>query len=575
METIPLLPDSSALHLERVSVALGVAEIIVSSARPMGHCPRCGMPAARVHSRYERTLQDLPWQGTRVKIRWRSRKFFCDTPGCEQRIFTERLPTITWRYGRRTVRCRDAVLCLGLTLGGEEGSRVANYLGLSLSGDTLLREIRNAPRVPFDEPHVIGVDDWALRRGHEYGTLIVDLERHRPLDLLPGRTWEVFSDWLAQHPSVEVVSRDRAECYAHGANAGAPQASHVADRWHLLQNLREALKNASERYSPEIRQAVEELAAPAPAAPPPTATSPGANNSSPTPLKPTHATSKREMRRSRRVERYQRVHEMHALGRSQSDIARMLGLDRKTVRRFLRSETFPERAARRTVIRKAPLDAYLERRWAEGLHNARKLTAELTDLGHVVSYYSIRRKVAPWRHDGSLPQTAPGTGGHGAIAKNKTPSSHQMSWLLFLSPDELEAKDRLLVEAVKRRSPSLNIACELAGEFIAMVKQRRGEKLDDWIARARAPRVPLEIQRFARGLLSERAAIEAALTLPWSNGQAEGQINRLKLIKRQMYGRAKLDLLGQRFLGRAALAPLMKKGRFNSSGHRNHCGSPL
>ena len=209
---------------------LGVAEIIVSSARPMGHCPRCGMPAARVHSRYERTLQDLPWQGTRVKIRWRSRKFFCDTPGCEQRIFTERLPTITWRYGRRTVRCRDAVLCLGLTLGGEEGSRVANYLGLSLSGDTLLREIRNAPRVPFDEPHVIGVDDWALRRGHEYGTLIVDLERHRPLDLLPGRTWEVFSDWLAQHPSVEVVSRDRAECYAHGANAGAlrPATSPIA-----------------------------------------------------------------------------------------------------------------------------------------------------------------------------------------------------------------------------------------------------------------------------------------------------------------------------------------------------------
>jgi len=555
------LPDSSALRLESVSVVSGVAEIFVASARPVASCPACGHPAARVHSRYERTLQDLSWQGKPVRIRWRNRKFFCDTPGCPQRIFTERIPTVTWRYGRRTVRCQEAALCLGLTLGGEEGARVARYLGFPMSGDTLLRVLRRAPRPAIEEPRVIGVDDWALRRGQAYGTLIVDLERHQPLELLADRKWETFRDWLSQHPAVEVISRDRAECYAHGALAGAPQATQVADRWHLLQNLREALKKLAERFLPEIWQVVRETSDQQATARQPTPTSDNVSNPTSQDSAAAEAPSKkcgdfrRELRRSRRLERFERVHELHQKGHSQREIARILGLNRKTIRRFLHSGSFPERAVRRRARRFAAIDQYLARRWQEGNHNARSLAAELRQLGYDISYHSVRRTVASWR-DRPHSRRAQSTPEVSRKTRNAKPlSSKQISWLLFLSPDDLDVKDQALAEAVKGSHQDLRFASDIARAFADIVKQRRPSELRGWIDRANASTAPPEIQRFARGLLSEYDTIVAALTLPWSNGQAEGQINRLKLVKRQMYGRAKLDLLGQRFLGRSAFAP--------------------
>lgn len=219
------------------------------------------------------------------------------------------------------------------------------------------------------EPRVIGVDDWALRRGQAYGTLIVDLERHQPLELLADRKWETFRDWLTQHPAVEVISRDRAECYAHGALAGAPQATQVADRWHLLQNLREALKKLAERFLPEIWQVVRKMSDQQATARQPTPTSDNVSHATSQDSAAAEAPSKkcgdfrRELRRSRRVERFERVHELHQKGHSQREIARILGLNRKTVRRFLHSGSFPERAVRRRAKR-LPAATWIGRRSA-------------------------------------------------------------------------------------------------------------------------------------------------------------------------------------------------------------------
>lgn len=558
MEASILLPTLSGLRLEGISVKAGQACLMVSSTRPTGICPKCGQPGARVHSCYVRTLQDLSWQGTRVVIRWRSRKFFCDSPGCPQRIFTERLPSVTWPYGRRTVRLHDVLQCLGLALGGEPGCRVARRLAMPVSGDTMLRTVRCAAFPSPDPSRVIGVDDWALRRGQRYGTVIVDLERHQPIDLLPDRRWETFRDWLAQHPGVEVISRDRANRYVQGAAAGAPEAVQVVDRWHLLKNLRDALKRSAERFSQEIQQAASEVSlAKRTKETPPAATAPLPRNSPilPTPAAASAPLTLRETRRLRRLERYQRVHELYAQGKSQRSIARTLHLDRDTVRRFLQASTFPERAARSVPRDTDPYVDYLRQRWSEGCFNARVLMCEIIDRGYRGSYDAVKRRVAGWRQE---QRSATCSAAHSTTENHATsehrrsaldrPSANRVAWLLFLRFEELKDQEQRLREAICQRCPTLNEAAELAHAFCDLVKQRHASDLSDWIARASAATVIPEIRRFAIGLLADLRAINAALTLPWSNGQTEGQVNRLKLLKREMYGRAKLDLLNQRFL---------------------------
>lgn len=561
METNVLLPSLSGLRLEGLSVEAERVCLEVSSTRPTSICPTCGHRGARVHSWYVRTLQDLPWLGSRVVIRWRSRKFFCDSPGCPQRIFTERLPAVTWPYGRRTVRLCEVLQCLGMAMGGEKGCRVARRLAIPVSGDTILRTVRRAAFPRRDSPRVLGVDDWAMRRGQRYGTVLVDLERHQALELLPDRKWETLRDWLSQHAGVEVISRDRANCYAQGARAGAPEAVQVVDRWHLLKNLRESLKRCAERCSPEVQQAASEVSALKSAnEPAPVVSASTANAESvPTPSLRSAASdaplSMREIRRLRRYERYRQVHELHAQDKSQRSIAHILHLDRSTVGRYLCASTFPERAARSVPRDTDPYVEYLRKRWSEGCFNARILMREITERGYHGSYDAVKRRVATWRqpwHDATSTSTHSTTASNSIGARRRSsldhPSASRVAWLLFLRPEELKSQEQLLRDAICRHSPALAEVAELAHDFRDLVKHRQAGGLSDWISRASVATVTPALRRFALGLVADLKAIEAALTLPWSNGQTEGQVNRLKLLKREMYGRAKLDLLTQRFL---------------------------
>jgi transposase len=545
MVSIALLPDSSALRLEGVSFTEDQAVVVVSSSCPTSTCPSCGRSGSRIHSWYLRTLQDLPWQGKPTVIRWRSRKFFCDSPGCPRRIFTERLPSITWSYGRRSVRAREILECLGLALGGENGCRVATRMGMPISGDTVLRVVRRAMFPAFAAPRIIGVDDWAVQRGHHYGTIIVDLERNQPIELLPDRKWETFRDWLGKHPEVEVVARDRADYYARGATVGAPDAVQVVDRWHLLKNLREALKHSAERFPKEIAEAATEvLSIMNPPIQEPSEVP--ANTALPQSVPHITVNSLRDTRRSQRMERYQRVHDLRSQGKAIRDIARTLHLSRNTVRRFLRTTDFPERASRRDRRDIAPFADYLKRRWAEGCHNAATLMQEVVKQGFRGSYSTMRRILAPWRAQ----QTSIAAHCHDPIASGSVgpPSANRVAWLLFLRAEELDDEDIRLVEAIRRRCPQLDKAADLSQDFTELFKKRSANGFGDWIERASGTEVIEDLRQFALGLVTDRPAIEAALTLPWSNGQTEGQVNRLKVLKREMYGRAKLDLLSQRFL---------------------------
>jgi Transposase/zinc-finger of transposase IS204/IS1001/IS1096/IS1165 len=195
-----------------------------------------------MHGHYERTVADLPCAGRRVILALTVRKFVCRTPTCPQRIFTERLPELVHSYARMTNRLREALIALGLAASAQVCSRLAPKLGLQLSPPTLLRYLRTVSCAAPTSVRILGIDDWAWKKGQLYGTLLVDLERRCPIEILPDRREETVRVWLLAHPEIEVISRDRGGEYAAAAKKGAPQAQQIADKFHLLLNLREKLK---------------------------------------------------------------------------------------------------------------------------------------------------------------------------------------------------------------------------------------------------------------------------------------------------------------------------------------------
>jgi len=254
-----LVPDPAQLRVVCLTASDAAITMVVCTKAAEAPCPRCGQASHRAHSRYQRTLADLPWNGLAVQVRLQAHRFFCDNRACEQRIFTERIPTGAAPYARRTNRLAAWCTQVAFALGGVPGARLLRHSGCALSRQTLLRQtllrqIRSFPVASGPTPTVLWVDDCAFRKGRTSGTMFVDLEQHRVVDLLPERSADAVATWLNAHPGVQIVSRDRGGEYAEGAKRGAPEALQVADRFHLLRHLGDVTRRVLQRHAALVQR---------------------------------------------------------------------------------------------------------------------------------------------------------------------------------------------------------------------------------------------------------------------------------------------------------------------------------
>lgn len=485
-------------------------EMVIRPTRPSGRCPDCGTTSNSIHSRYVRKLSDLPASGRRVALLLEARRFRCRGLSCARRIFTERFELAEPR-SRRTARLNVLVYHLALALGGRPAARFADRLMTPVSNDTLLRQLRRRGRPGFAPPRVIGIDDWAWRRNQRYGTIVCDLERRRPIQLLPNREPVTAQDWLMEQPQIEIIARDRGGGYALAAARALPHATQVADRWHLMENASSAFLDAVRRSMRDIRNAVGATA-----------------------INPALLTAAERIQ----YEGYLRREETNAVikahvanGLSIKEIVRRTGHSRKLVRSVLRGQRTDIFRCRENSLE--PWLAWLDDEWSSGERNGARLWRRLRAQGfrgslRVVTEWATRRRRA-----------------EKAERLHRIPAARTIARMMTTGRDGLTKAETVTVAAIENALPVLVTAHALIDDFHAIVRKRTPAALDEWLVAASESLVA----SFASGMAKDIDAVRAAIELPWSNGQTEGQITKLKLIKRQMYGRGKIDLLEARLIG--------------------------
>ena len=496
------------------SVTLGVEHVtltIRASAETCA-CPLCGVIARRVHSRYLRKVADLPVAGRQAEMILRARRFFCDESDCPRRVFAERFGAVG-RHARRTTRLDDVIGCLAIALGGRPASALSRRLNIRVSNDTLLRMVRRRGAAEFAPPTIVGVDDWAWKRNHRYGTLLCDLERRKTIALLPDREPATAEAWLANQPQICIVARDRGGGYAVAAQRALPHAVQVADRWHLMENASRAFVDAVGKSMRQIRKAI------------------GAARIDPRLL--TYAEKLQYEGFRRREETNGAIFSAAKEGAPIREIVRRTGYSRGLVRKILRGQ-------RSDVFRTRPssLDPYLpwlDEQWSAGCRNGLALWRALRERGFrgcrgVVSEWSARRKRADKADAGAI---------------GRAPSARTIARLLTIGRDQLTKAQTITVAAIERGVVALAEARDILAEFQGIIRRKALPELEAWLGRAACS----QIAAFANGIIKDKDAVQAAIASAWSNGQTEGQICKLKLVKRQMYGRGKIDLLEARVIG--------------------------
>lgn len=515
--------------------------ILIIHAHTLGveiPCPECSELSSRVHSYYTRRASDLPVSERMVHLHLICRRFRCMNQCCTRKTFVEPTPDLLAPYARRSKRLTRVLYHAGQELGGQAASRLLHCLQISVSGRTILRILRREHAWPITTPQVLGVDDWAQKKGYTYRTILVDLMTHKIFDLLPDRTSDTLAACLQHLPELQIVARDRSTEYAKGIAQGAPQARQVADRWHLLQNLGQAI----ERYMGRIYAQLRAL--------PPIAASSAGQQASPVGQgifvrAKTDQIAKKD-RRTRRLALYEQIQQLRREGKSIRQIGQQLHRHRATVRKYFYAGAFPERASKPPVSSILdPYRPYLIRRFQEGCENAKQLYREIQEQGYDGAYGQVSKWLRPLRTKPAKNSPSKGQQPVSTAESDKAamsfPSAKSLAWLLLRLPATLDvAEEQIRLQICQEASVSkLHI---LAQQFASLMRNRDSEAFPTWLHSCSSCGIDA-LETFALGLERELDSVLAALELPWSNGPTEGCINRLKLLKRQAYGRASLELM--------------------------------
>ena len=508
-----LLRHLADVEVEEISPAGGSIRVTARTNASSAACPGCGVVSRRVHSRYERRLLDTAVGGREVVVCLTVRRFLCLDPGCPKVTFAEQVSGLTSPHARRTPIVTAVLEAVALALGGRAGARMSGHLAAAVSRMTLLRLIRAMPDPSVAEsPRVLGVDEFALRKGRSYGTLLVDVETRRPVDILGERSSESFAAWLTARPGAELICRDRAGVYSDGGRRGAPAAVQVADRWHLWHNLGEAVERAVARHREHLPAAAAQAAEPAAVA------------TAPDPAPPL-AGPRTGRIADRTRDRHAGVHRMLGEGRSIKGIAAELGLSRNTVRRFARAASPDELLVNDGTGRQPSIldehAPYLRERWNSGCSNAALLWQEIRARGYPGGYSQVRDYLARFRDAGQMPAPA-----------RTTPKPRAVTAWIMTRPDRLDDADKAGLDAILAASPELAAVAASVRAFAAIMNERRGRRLlEPWMTAALATGEPA-LKSFVTGLRADQDAVVNGLSLPWSSGAVEGHVNRIKMLKR-------------------------------------------
>ena len=504
----------SGFVVEQTTIGSDRVTVTVRSAAAERACPACGARSKRIQSRYWRFAADLPLGGRRVDLRVLVRRFWCDAVLCGRHIFAERFAEgVLAPWSRRTGRLDHIVHHLGLAIGGRPAASFAERLMVPVSNDTLLRVVRRRAKTPSDTLIVVGIDDFAWRRNHRYGTIVCDLERRWTVTLLPDREPATSEAWLRHHPSITVIARDRGGGYGEAAKKALPDALQVADRWHLMENASRAFLDAVRKSMRQIRTVIGD-----------------------TVINPDLLTCAERLQYEGYLRREETNGVILALSKDGvpiKQIAKKTGLARGTVRRIIRGQRSDIFRSRQSSLEtELP---WLDAQWEAGKRNASALWRGMKGRGfhgslRVVCEWATRRRRAEKTDAASLA---------------RVPSARTIARLMSIGRYNLSKAETVTIAAIEDGLPQLIKAREIIADFHQMIRTKAVAEIARWIDRA----ADSLVASFCDGVRKDEAAVSAAITSPWSNGQTEGQITKLKLVKRQMYGRGKIDLLQARLIG--------------------------
>src|SRR6266568_1804475 len=437
-------------------------------------CPECQQPSARIHSCYQRMVADLPCVGRNVILALTLRKFVCGTSTCPRKIFTERLPGLVESYARMTSRLIALLQAIALVAGGQKGTRLADRFAIATAPSTLLRHLMQLPAPLTRAVRVLGVDDFAWKKRFTYGTILVDLERRKIIDVLADRESATVEAWLHEHPEVELVVRDRGKEFTKAATLGAPQAQQVVDRFHVVKNLSEVLQEILGHCRAEIRQGeaslpqLETAAAERTRARPSIATWQQRT--------PAHVKKAHQARQASRDDRYQQMTTLRAQGLTQREVATRMGMSERAIRTWLKRGGAPtnERQFRRQSVFD-PYAAYVLQRWQDGIHEAKQLYEEIQTQGFSGTVRIVQRFVQALRDDPEKITLAPATGADRFSSKTAT-------WLFIRDPKQLTPEKQAELELICQRSETARKTYELTQQFMSMLRLRRGQELERWLS---------------------------------------------------------------------------------------------